>query len=171
MLRIDFFIFLPKILCVYHKILLYLQRFFSGIGYMPLNSRLSVQRIESFIDKCDEYRRECLRKGLHLSDIEIFTHVTRMPAPRFYVDTYFCAVQLKRISRGLKPKIISPVKRKMYYDIYNLYCKKIGGRIVGNIDFSILEDVIISQAPQYYIMPSTAKQLINLYYRNRHKRK
>jgi len=132
---------------------------------MAYNDRLSVQKIESFIEKCDEYRKQMSAKGIKLTDQEIFAHVTETPAPRFYVDVYFTAVQLKRISRGQKPKLYSPRKRKMYYDIYDLYCKKVGNNLKSHIEFSILEQVISSPAPQYYISPNTVKQLINIYYR------
>lgn len=102
----------------------------------------------TYIDRCK-----------HVSMPDVFQHVVRMSASRFWVSAPRAAIVVSSIIRGDKLSYMRPNKREMFLEIHR--------RVIllqkAHPDWSLqklVAEVASQPAPRFYISPASARVII-----------
>lgn len=95
---------------------------------------------------------------------EFFEIASKMPAPRFYVTFDNARRFVSMLDRGLELPFKNDNKKRMYQELYNRLKKKRGDK---KGCYTLLEEIITSPAPEFYMDVETFKQVFYKTIRNK----
>lgn len=95
---------------------------------------------------------------------ELFEIARKMPAPRFYITSENAMRFVSRLDRGLELPFKNDNKKRMYQELYNRLKKKRGDK---KGCYTLLEEIITSPAPEFYMDVETFKQVFYKTIRNK----
>ena len=87
---------------------------------------------------------------------ELFDIARKMEAPRFYVTFENARLFVSMLDRGLELPLTFESKKRMYQELYNRLKKKRGDK---KKCYQLLEEIITSPAPEFYMDVETFKQV------------
>lgn len=90
---------------------------------------------------------------------EAYRNAIRHKASCFFASVRYAAKYIRRREAGQKPDIRNNITRKMYDDIYTLYAIE-KASCPEKTMYEIIERVINSPAPRFYISLSRARHII-----------
>lgn len=117
------------------------------------------QRDQHLLNLCKEYDRICFREGRDIDVLARMTYAVSQPAPRYWVSEYRATIIVSEFERGKHTDNHLTLREKMYKDIYARYLELRKHRPDDSI-FSIVFDIVNSQAPESYIDPKSAKIIV-----------
>lgn len=100
--------------------------------------------------------------------LELFDIARKMEAPRFYVTFDNARRIISMLDRGLELPLIFESKKRMYQELYNRLKKKRGNK---KQCYQLLEEIINSPAPEFYMDTETFKQIFYKTIRSKKKKK
>lgn len=99
--------------------------------------------------------------------LELFDIARKMEAPRFYVTFDQARRFVSMLDRGLELPLKSENKKRMYKELYRRLKKKRGDK---KGCYTLLEEIITSSAPEFYMDAETFKQIFYKTIRNKEKK-
>ena len=99
---------------------------------------------------------------------ELFDIAQKMPAPMFYITFDKARRFVSMLDRGLELPFKNDNKKRMYQELYNRLKKKRGDKKGCYI---LLEEIIASPAPEFYMDVETFKQVFYKTIRSKEKKK
>lgn len=87
---------------------------------------------------------------------ELFEIAYKMPAPRFYVTFYLARRFVSMLDRGLDLHLKNENKKRMYQELHSRLKNKRGDK---KGCYKLLEEIIASPAPEFYMDAETFKQV------------
>lgn len=99
--------------------------------------------------------------------LELFDIARKMEAPRFYVTFDNARRFVSMLDRGLELPLIFESKKRMYQELYNRLKKKRGDK---KKCYQLLEEIITSPAPEFYMDEETFKQVFYKTIRSKRKK-
>lgn len=115
----------------------------------------SKERMNNLLRVYDEYLARCK----HISMPEVYKTIVKKPADRFWISDIRATKVIYAIIKGDKLKYMRPLKREMFFEIYNRVMKM----KEQNNNWSISKCcaiVVTQEAPQFYLTPGSAKVMI-----------
>lgn len=100
--------------------------------------------------------------------LELFDIARKMEAPRFYVTFDNARRFVSMLDRGLELPLKNENKKKMYEELYRRLKKKRGDK--KKKCYQLLEEIIASPAPEFYMDAETFKQVSYKTIRNKKKK-
>lgn len=100
--------------------------------------------------------------------LELFDIARKMEAPRFYVTFDQARRFVSMLDRGLELPLKSENKKRMYEELHRRLKKKRGGK---KKCYQLLEEIITSPAPEFYMDAETFKQVFYKTIRNKKRKK
>ena len=100
--------------------------------------------------------------------LELFDIARKMEAPRFYVTFDDARRLVSMLDRGLELPLKNENKKRMYKELYSRLNKKHGDK---KKCYQLLEEIITSPAPEFYMDAETFKQVFYKTIRNKRKKK
>lgn len=98
---------------------------------------------------------------------ELFEIARKMPAPRFYITFDKAMRFVSMLDRGLELPLKNENKKRMYQELYNRLKKKRGDK---KGCYTLLEEIITSPAPEFYMDAETFKQVFYKTIRSKRKK-
>lgn len=101
---------------------------------------------------------------------EVWERIANMPSARFWVSEERAAIVIARMMKGDKLKDMRPMKREMFFEIYNrvMEMKRLHPRLSI---YRLCIHVVNSPAPKFYMTPLSIRQTIykikRQWYKNR----
>lgn len=105
-----------------------------------------------------EYRRY-ISSSTHIRMEELFSYIVNQPAPRFWVSPVRAAVVVGSMMRGNKLSKMRPSKIEMFQEIYKRVLALRERHPQAPLS-RLVEEIVLSPAPKYYLTPSSAKIMI-----------
>jgi hypothetical protein len=99
--------------------------------------------------------------------LELFDIARKMEAPRFYVTFDNARRLVSMLDRGLELPLTFESKKRMYQELYSRLKKKRGDK---KQCYQLLEEIITSPAPEFYMDTETFKQVFYKTIRNKRKK-
>jgi hypothetical protein len=99
---------------------------------------------------------------------ELFDIARKMEAPRFYITFDNARRFVSMLDRGLELPLTFESKKRMYQELYNRLKKKRGDK---KKCYFLLEEIITSSAPEFYMDAVTFEQLFYKTIRSKKKKK
>ena len=99
---------------------------------------------------------------------ELYEIARKMPAPRFYVTFDKARRFVSMLDRGLDLPLKNENKKSMYKELYNRLKKKRGDK---KGCYTLLEEIITSPAPEFYMDAETFKQVFYKTIRSKKRKK
>lgn len=125
---------------------------------------LARKKIEDFIENVAAVHKEFRSVGRDIPTRRAAQIAAMRPAKRFYISTEEAVRQINNIENGRKLAIKSGYKRDMYYEIYKRYVEEMLDGEKVEYKYALIERIISSTAPQFYMNPKIADRQIRLYY-------
>lgn len=100
--------------------------------------------------------------------LELFDIARKMEAPSFYVTFDDARRLVSMLDRGLELPLKNENKKRMYQELYNRLKKKRGDK---KLCYQLLEEIITSPAPEFYMDAETFKQVFYKTIRNKKRKK
>lgn len=122
-------------------------------------------KIEDFIECITSVRREYGDMGKYIPMRQLIQIAIHRPARRFYISPEEATRQINNIQRGRGVKIRSTEKKQMYADIYKKYLEAVFDSELMEYKYNLIERIVNSEAPRFYINPNEATRQIREYYR------
>lgn len=113
--------------------------------------------------------RTALSQCTRVKKVEIYRVVARMPSPRFWVSPERATIVISRMLRGDELHYMTPLKRKMFREIYDRYVDEFQKRPEESV-YNIVFDIVHQQAPSFYLTPGSVKTILCRIKAARHKR-
>ena len=88
--------------------------------------------------------------------LELFDIARKMEAPRFYVTFDYARCIVLMLDRGLELPLKNENKKRMYEELHRRLKKKRGDK---KGCYNLLEEIIASPAPEFYMDAETFKQI------------
>lgn len=107
----------------------------------------------------EAYIRECASRKEIRTD-ELFPCVVASSPSRFWVSEERAAIVIGEMMRGGQLKRMRPLKRTMYYEIYNRV-KRLQARRPDWPLSRLVAEVVCQPAPHFYLTPGSAKVIIS----------
>lgn len=98
---------------------------------------------------------------------ELFETARKMPAPRFYITSENARCFVSMLDRGLELPLKNENKKRMYQELYNRLKKKRGDK---KKCYFLLEEIITSSAPEFYMDAETFKHIFYKTIRSKRKK-
>lgn len=98
---------------------------------------------------------------------ELFETARKMSAPRFYITFDQARRFVSMLDRGLELPLKNENKKRMYQELYSRLKKKRGDK---KKCYFLLEEIITSSAPEFYMDADTFKQIFYKTIRNKRKK-
>lgn len=125
---------------------------------------LCEEKMEDFLQTMHKIRHEYSEKGKNITTKSVINIAAKQPAKKFYISTEEAIRNINKIIKGERLKVTSDEKKQMYYDIYNKYIEQTNSCEVKEYKYSVIERILNSPAPKFYINPLFADQQIRYYY-------
>jgi hypothetical protein len=93
---------------------------------------------------------------------EAYERMVKEPAPRYYVSAKQAYQVIAPMTKGDFDlvNLMIPMRRRMYYSIFETFMRMSEQRqFVGKSLYYIMQFVVLSQAPEFFITPGRAKQI------------
>lgn len=100
--------------------------------------------------------------------LDLFDIARKMEAPRFYITFDNARRFVSMLDRGLELPLKNENKKRMYQELYSRLNKKRGGK---KKCYQLLEEVITSPAPEFYMDADTFKQVFYKTIMNKRRKK
>jgi hypothetical protein len=100
--------------------------------------------------------------------LESFDIARKMEAPRFYVTFDTARRFVSMLDRGLELPLKNENKKRMYQELYNRLKKKRGDK---KLCYQLLEEIITSPAPEFYMDFETFEQVFYKTIRSKKRKK
>lgn len=129
---------------------------------------LCKEKLEDFIAEVQEVRRECLKQGRCISTSSAINIAVNRPAPKFYITEEEAIRHINKIMNNKDLGKKSDTKKEMYHDIYKYYvAQQTYNNYNGIKEYKrdIIDRIINSTAPKFYITSKFATAAINYYYK------
>lgn len=114
------------------------------------------ERDQAILNVFYDTMSECRASG-SISVDELINRSMQKKAPKFFVCPSRTARFISLIHRGKPLPITNQRKIKMYHEIYSRLLKKCGK---GPIDYTLIEEVINEEAPEFYVCKEVFKKRI-----------
>lgn len=102
-----------------------------------------------------------LREGRFSSIRDAAEYARLQPAPRFYISAKVAREQLGKITQCVSLINITPIARERAWEIRDRYEEKARkGETAGRSQEAVLEEILESEAPQFYISAETARKIL-----------
>lgn len=120
-------------------------------------------------DRClfDAYN-EALNSMRFETQSEIYDHVRKMPAPKFFIEAETCAIYIGRLLRKKDPGICNETSKRRMSELYIRYqeeSKKKENKGLSVVD--ICQIIINQPAPEFYLEVSSVENIIEKERRNK----
>lgn len=125
---------------------------------------LCEEKMEDFLQAMHKIRHEYSEKGKNITTKSVINIAAKQPAKKFYISTEEAIRNINKIIKGEMLKVTSDEKKQMYYDIYNKYIEQTNSCEAKEYKYSVIERILNSPAPKFYINPLFADQQIRYYY-------
>lgn len=99
--------------------------------------------------------------------LELFDIARKMEAPRFYITFGNARRFVSMLDRGLELPLTLESKKRMYQELYSRLKKKRGDK---KQCYQLLEEIINSPAPEFYMDAETFRQVFYKTIRNKRKK-
>lgn len=112
----------------------------------------SDERIDALMN---EYVRQLDSKS-RVKAGDVFNRIVECPCSRFWVSGFRAAVVVAGIMKGDDLSTMRPLKREMFYEIYNRVIK-LKEKYPDHSLFKLASMAVLQPAPKFYLSPSSAK--------------
>lgn len=120
-------------------------------------------------DLMDAFNRE-LKYRNYSSINEVWERVANSPSKRFWVSETRAAIVISKMEHGDLLENATPQRREMYFEIFERY-KKIRSEMPEESLQKIVSSVVCSQAPKFYLTPSSIRVIVYKIQRGWYERK
>lgn len=131
---------------------------------------LSKLKMEDFIDTVNAVKKEYRMAGRSIQNRRALQIAVSKPAKRFYVSVEEAIRQINNIKRGNGLRFKSSIKAEMYSDIYKMYINEVLNGDDMEYKYDLIERIVTSPAPKFYINAKNAEKQIRYYYNHLIKR-
>ena len=105
--------------------------------------------------------KELLHKSKHIHMPTVYSQLVKLPARRFWVSEKRAAIVVGRMMRGCDLSKMNPVKAEMFREIYKRTMEMRNGDDTDKESiYKTDSEVIMQQAPRFYLTPNSAKVII-----------
>ncbi len=125
---------------------------------------LSKLKMEDFIETVNAVKKEYRAAGRSIQNRRALQIAVLKPAKRFYISVEEAIRQINNIKRGKGLCFKSSVKAEMYGDIYKMYLNEVVNGDDIEYKYDLIERIITSPAPKFYINAKNAEKQIRYYY-------
>lgn len=102
----------------------------------------------------------CFHNGQDINVLDRMAFAVSQPAPRYWISESRAAIIVYEIERGKYVSNHFELRERMYHDIYARYQELRKQRPDDSV-FSIVFDIVNSEAPESYLTPNSAKTIMS----------
>lgn len=135
------------------------------------NKTLNEDRKEAVIESYFNSMRELVSKDPFVSQREIAEHAVKSIAPRFFTTYENARRIISLMIRRKKIPIINKNRIEMYKEIYKRFIKRSKENLYSYGSYKLLEDIINSPAPSFYMNINTFQGILYKTLRERSNKK